>query len=205
MINAGMVTILLFFFARWRPRLQWSWKAFRELSRYGAGLTGFNIINYWGRSIDKLLVGNSLGASPLGLYSRAYALMLLPLSQAANILIPVMFPAMTAFQNDKARVRRVFLQVISVLTFIAFPLMLGLIAVAEPFVVAFFGLQWAPAVPLIQILAVVGMTQTLCNPVGLIYTSQGRTDWMFWWGSAVRGFWSCRSSSAFPTAPLRHR
>ena len=184
LVSAGVTSVLLFWFGRWRPHFLWSSGAARELFGFGAGLTGFNIVNYWARSADKLLIGHLLGSVPLGLYSRAYSLMLLPLTQIVSIVAPVMFPAMSTIKDDKERIRRVFLRMTTLLTFITFPMMTGLIVVAKPFVLALFGAKWAEVVPLIQILSFVGMIQTLTNPVGLIYNSQGRTDWLFWWGLA---------------------
>jgi PST family polysaccharide transporter len=188
LVSAGLTSALLFWFGGWRPLLLWSSQALGELFGYGAGLTGFNIVNYWARSADKLLIGGLLGSVALGLYSRAYSLMLLPLTQIVGVLTPAMFPAMSTIKDDKARVRRVFLQMTTLVSFIAFPMMLGLAVVAEPFVSGLFGAKWAGAIPLIQVLGVVGMVQALCNPAGLIYTSQGRTDWMFWWGIGGAGF-----------------
>lgn len=184
LVCAGVTSALSFWFGGWRPRFLWSSAAAKELFGYGAGLTGFNIINYWARSADKLLIGHWLGSVPLGLYSRAYSLMLMPLTQIVSIVTPVMFPAMSTIKDDKERIRRIFLRMTTLLTFITFPMMTGLIVVAKPFVLALFGAKWEEVVPLIQILSFVGMIQTLTNPVGLIYNSQGRTDWLFWWGIA---------------------
>jgi O-antigen/teichoic acid export membrane protein len=114
--------------------------------------------------------------------------MLLPLTQIVSVIAPVMFPALSSIQDDKPRVRNAYLRVMRVLTFLTFPMMLGLVVVAKPFVLALFGEQWAGAIPLIQILSFVGLTQTLCNPTGWIYLSQGRTDWLFWWGVGGSGF-----------------
>jgi PST family polysaccharide transporter len=172
----------------WCPRMIWSRQAVRELFGYGAGLTGFNIINYWARSADNLLVGKFMGTEALGFYARAYSLMLLPLTQVVSVVAPVLFPALSTIQDDKARVRRAYLRVMDLLTFATFPLMLGLAAVAEPFVLGVFGQKWAGVTPIIQILAFVGITQTVCNPTGWLYKSQGRTDWMFWWGLGGSGF-----------------
>jgi PST family polysaccharide transporter len=187
-LNAVIASVLLLCLGGWRPCLLWSRGALRELFGYGAGLTGFNVINYWARSADKMLIGRLIGPTALGLYSRAYSLMLLPLSQIVSVLGPVMFPTMSSIQDDKMRARRIFLRVMDVLTFLTFPMMLGLVVVAKPFVLGLFGAEWTGVIPLIQILAIVGMTQTLCNPTGWIYTSQGRTDWMFWWGFGGSGF-----------------
>jgi O-antigen/teichoic acid export membrane protein len=171
----------------WRPRGIFSQQALRELAGYGAGLTGFTVINYWARSADNLLVGRFMGTGALGLYSRAYFLMLMPLKQITGVLAPIMLPALSSIQGDKERVRRAYLRATRLITFLAFPAMLGLAVVADPFVRGIYGLGWAEVVPLIQILAIVGVIQTLCNPAGWIYTSQGRTDLMFWWGVGGAG------------------
>jgi PST family polysaccharide transporter len=70
----------------------------------------------------------------------------------------------------------------SVIALISFPIMTGLMVTAEPFVLTFFGPKWDGVIPLLQILALVGAMQALTNPVGWIYLSQGRTDWMFRFG-----------------------
>jgi len=187
LVSAGVTSALLFWFGEWRPHFTWSSTAARELFGYGAGLTGFNIVNYWARSADKLLIGNLLGSVALGLYSRAYSLMLLPLTQIVSVVTPVMFPAMSAIRDDQERLRGVYLRMISLLTFITFPMMTGLLVTARPFVLGIFGAKWVEVVPLIQVLCIVGMLQTMSNPTGLIYTSQARTDWLFWWGIGSGG------------------
>jgi PST family polysaccharide transporter len=173
--------------AGWRPRLTLSLGAVRDVAAYGGGLTGFNAVNYWARSADDLLVARFLGPVALGFYSRAYALMLLPITQVVAVAAPAMFPALASIQDDRARVRRAYLRAMRVITFVTFPLMLGLVSVAPQFVLGLFGAAWQPVAPLIEILAFVGVTQSLCNPVGWIYLSQGRTDWMLWWGFAGSG------------------
>ncbi len=184
---AAVTSVLLLATVKWRPGRVWSGPALRDLAGYGAGLTGFAVINYWARSADNLLIGRFLGTATLGLYSRAYFLMLMPLKQIIGVLTPVMFPALASIQSNRDRVRRAYLRAMRLITFIAFPLMLGLAVVAEPFVLGLFGAGWREVIPLIRILAFVGITQTLCNPVGWIYTSQGRTDWLFWWGVGGAG------------------
>lgn len=188
LVSAAATSAVLLWLGGWHPRRRWSQQALRELLGYGAGLTGFKLINYWARSADKLLIGKLLGSEALGLYSRAYSLMMLPLTHIVSVLTPVMLPALSSMQGDRPRVRWAFLRVINLLTFVTFPMTLGLVVVAEPFVLGLLGANWKGVIPLTQILAFVGLTQTLCNPTGWIYTSQGRTDWMFWWAVGAGGF-----------------
>ena len=49
--------------------------------RMGTNLTGFNILNYFTRNFDNVLIGRMLGAGPLGIYSKAYGLLLMPMTQ----------------------------------------------------------------------------------------------------------------------------
>lgn len=163
----------------WTPSWRVSRSALDELWRYGAGLTGFAVVNYWARRADDLLIGKFFGSAALGLYSRAYSLMLLPLSQIMRVLIPVVFPAFASVQHDHVRVKRGFLRLISIISFISFPLMFGLCATAEPFVMTIFGPDWSGLIPLIRILSIAGALGALANPLGVIFTSQGQTGAFF--------------------------
>ncbi|WP_407931253.1 lipopolysaccharide biosynthesis protein, partial [Ignavibacterium album] len=173
---------LLYAASKWQPKFIFSKNSIKELFSYSAYLTGFSIINYGARRSDDLLIGKFMGAESLGIYSRAYSLMLMPITQVISLVSNVMFPALSSIQNDKERVKRVIINVIQMLAFITFPMMIGLIAVADNFIHGIFGSKWAEVIPIIRILAFVGVLQTIANPAGWIYTSQGKTDWMFWWG-----------------------
>lgn len=173
---------LIFYASKWKPKFILSIQSIKDLFSYSVYLTGFNFINYWARKSDDLLIGKFMGAENLGIYSRAYNLMLLPIGQVISLVSNVMFPALSSIQNEKERIKRIFLNVIQVIAFITFPMMIGLIAVADNFILGIFGSKWSEVIPIIQILAFVGVLQTIANPTGWIYTSQGKTDWMFWWG-----------------------
>ncbi len=173
---------MAFIASRWYPKNIFSMSSIKDLFSYSAYLSGFNFINYWARKSDDLLIGKFMGADNLGIYSRAYTLMLIPISQVISLVSNVMFPAFSLIQHDKERVKRIYLSVMQVLAFITFPLMIGLFVTADNFVIGIFGEKWSEVIPVIQILAFVGVLQTLANPTGWIYTSQGKTNWMFWWG-----------------------
>lgn len=193
-VGAAAGSFLVFLVSDWRPRWKLDFRSLNDLLRYGAGLTGFNVLNYWSRSADNLLVGKFLGATALGIYSRAYSLMVLPLTQVVAVLQPVLFPALAEIQHDPQRVRGAYLRANRLITFITFPTMFGLFAVANPFVTALLGSAWTGVIPLIQILAMAGLLNTVANPTGWLFQSQGRTDWMFRWSlfaSSVRVLGFC--------------
>lgn len=171
----------LWWFSHWRPRIFFDRTAIRELFGFSSNLIAFTAINYWYRNGDNLLVGKFFGSAALGIYSRAYNLMLLPLTQITYVVSKVMFPALSRMQEDKARVRSIYLRSIAMIALITFPLMLGLLVVADHFILAIYGPAWAGVIPILRIFCILGMVQSISTG-GWIFQSQGRTDWMFWWG-----------------------
>lgn len=179
----SFITVLgLWMFAKWRPALRFDRHAVKELLSYSLNLLGFNVFNYWVRNGDNLLVGKYFGTAQLGVYARAYSFMLLPLSQITGILSRVMFPALSLIQTDRPRVKQIYLRSVAIIALVTFPIMLGLFVVADRFVFALLGNEWAGVIPILRIFCLLGMVQSIGSTVGWIYQSQGRTDWMFRWG-----------------------
>jgi PST family polysaccharide transporter len=166
----------------WRPSLRFEPGAVRELMGFSANLLGFNALNFSNRNLDNLLVGRFFGPAQLGVYARAYDLMLLPSSQVTTVLSRVMFPALSSIQHDKATVKRLYMRAIGAIALFAFPMMLGLLATAEPFVLALFGEKWRGSVPVVRIFCLVGLIDSLSATRSWIFNSQGRTDVQFRWG-----------------------
>lgn len=177
-------TLFLWFASHWRPQLAFDLTELRSIWGYSLNLTGFNVFNYFVRNADTLLIGRFLGAESLGYYTLAYRLMHYPLQSISAVVSRVMFPIYSQIQDDAARFRATYLSVVRSIAFVSFPLMIGLFAIAEPLVEWAFGPNWAPVIPLLLILAPVGMGQSIGTTVGSIYQAKGRTDWMFQWGIA---------------------
>jgi PST family polysaccharide transporter len=175
--SSAVTTAILWSASSWRPRMAFDRGALSELLGFSSHYFGFQAINYWLRNADNLLVGKYLGTVALGLYARAYALLLLPV-HIGSTLNRVMFPALSSIQGEPARVGRIYLSMCQATVFITAPMMFGLIAVAEPFVLVVFGAKWAPMVELLQILSLVGFVQSVGTLVGNLFLSMGRSDLM---------------------------
>ena len=177
-----VITVFSWQLSGHRLRLKFSLRALRELWGFTGNLLGFNFVNYWARSADNLLAGRYLGPEALGYYSRAYSLMLMPITQIISVISNVMFAALSSIKTDQSRVKSIYLRAIGMIALIAFPLMVGLLVVSDSFVLTLFGDRWAGMIPTLRILALVGLLQAVVNPTGWLYLSQGRTDVLFRWG-----------------------
>ncbi len=167
----GLVAIV-----RWRPRWTFRWAAIRELLSFSVNLYFNQIFVYVSRNLDTVLIGKFLGSSPLGVYSRSYTLMTLPMQTMTHAVFRVLFSAFSAIQDDSERIRRVYLQYSGALATFVVPSMMGLAAVAHPAVVAALGPEWATLAPVVQIMAPAAMWQGVAGIHRVLYLSQGRTD-----------------------------
>lgn len=182
-LTASIATaVALWWLTNWRPRLRFDRSAVAELFGFSLNLLGFSAFNYWVRRGDNMLIGRFIGSSALGIYARAYSTMLLPLSQVTSVLGRVMFPALSRVQNDKERAKRIYLRSLAMIALVTFPMMMGLLVVTEHFVLALYGARWVAVIPVLRILCLLGMVQSLTATTGWIFQSQGRTDRMFKWG-----------------------
>ena len=166
----------------WRPTFSFETRASKELFGFSAPVLGFNIANYWARTLDNLLIGRFIGPAALGIYSRAYTMMLMPLSQVSQVVGRVMFPALSTIQDDKPRVKRAYLKSTSIIGLITFPMMIGAFVISEHFILALLGDKWAGVIPLFRIFCWVGLLQSIGTTVGWIYQSQGQTGLYFTMG-----------------------
>jgi PST family polysaccharide transporter len=177
--------IILWTIAKWHPRFVFEWQAIKDLLGFSGNYLGFNVLRYWTKNTDNLLIGKYIGSSALGIYGRAYGLMLMPVAQVNRVLTQVMFPALASIQDDIRRVRQIYLQATRIIALASFPLMIGLFVVAESFVLLVYGPRWYAMVPILRILCLVGLLQSISTTAGWIYISQGRTDILFRWGLLV--------------------
>jgi len=174
-------SILLWLVSNFRPMFTFNWQGVREYFIFSLNVLGFNIINYFARNLDYLLIGRFLGAAPLGYYTLAYKLMLYPLRNISYVIGRVLFPAFSAIQDNKPKIREAYLKGIQYIALISFPMMLGLFIIAPDFILVIYGSKWEPAIFIIQVLCFTGMFQSVGTTVGTIYLATGRADIQLKW------------------------
>jgi O-antigen/teichoic acid export membrane protein len=154
-------TVLVWGLGSWRPRLRLSGARLRRMSGFSLDVFGTRILFYVERNLDNTLVGRFLGPSALGIYALSYNLMLVPLERIGGPMAEVLFPAFARISGDLPRMRDAWLRAVRLLTAIVAPAMLLLIALAPDVVPVVMGSQWHAAVPVVQLLAWVGLHQSL--------------------------------------------
>lgn len=176
------VTILLWLYSGWRPAGIGTKAPIRGMLAFGGYLTGYGLLAYGMRNLDKVLLGWARGARALGFYGQAYRLMVFPLSQFQAPLNAVMFPILSRMQDDPERMASAWLRSLRIVAWLSMPAV-ALIAIGAPeLVAATLGERWAESAVQFRFLAVGAMLQPTLATVGWLYLANGRGRDMFRWG-----------------------
>jgi len=174
-------TLLVWLYSSWRPCGVFSRESLRAFAGYSANVLGTNTLSQLRSTTDNALIGRFLGTSSLGAYALAYNVILVPFNRIAVPIAQVLFPAMSQLQDEPALVAEYWRRSIRLVAALAMPTIVGLILVAPDFVAVALGPKWLEAVPVIQLLGVVGLLQTLqfLNPI--VLQALDRTALLFRW------------------------
>jgi PST family polysaccharide transporter len=160
---------------RWRPTRPDRDEDMDGLLRFGWHMVGTQLIGYVANNADSVVIGARFGAGPLGLYNRAFQLLMTPLGQIRSPSTQVALPVLSAVQDDDERLAHYAGrgQLAMGYTLIAG---LGVVVGAAPHLVAvLLGEQWQEATPLLALFALAGALQTLGYVNYWVYLARGLT------------------------------
>ena len=177
-------------------RLRPGRKALGKVFSFSAYQFSFQLINYFSRNLDKLLMGRYMSLSQLGYYDKSYRLMMLPLQNIAYVISPVMHPIFSEMQHDLKQLGASYLKVVRLLAFIGLPLSAVLFFTAQELVLIIFGDQWEPSVPVFRILALSVGIQIVMSTSGSIFQAANATRMLFLCGVFSAALTSRRSAPA---------
>ncbi|MBF4630511.1 lipopolysaccharide biosynthesis protein [Clavibacter michiganensis subsp. phaseoli] len=166
-------------FAGWIPRLPRRDVPMRELLRFGWNMVASQMVGYVSNNVDTFLVGVRFGAGSLGIYNRAFQLLMTPLNQIRSPLTTVALPVLSRLATDERRFADFVArgQLALGYTLVAG---LGLVAsAAVPITDVFLGERWESVAPILRLLAVAGIFQTLAFVGYWVYVSRGLTGDLF--------------------------
>lgn len=131
------------------------------------------------RNVDNVLIGWYWGASPLGLYSRAFNLLVLALTQITGPTSNVAIPAFSRIQGDPDLFSRYYLRIMNLIAWISAALFGFLFVAAEPVIVLALGAKWRAAAPVFQILTLSALGQLLLESTLWLLISRGQSARLF--------------------------
>lgn len=165
----------------WTPSSTRGAQGIASLMRFGANSSGYFLMNYVARNIDKILIGQRYGSGELGYYDRAFQLFLLPIGQITIPLHHVVVSTLARLRDDPQKLRRWFLRAVRLMGFTGFGLCLYLVAASEDVVRLLLGEQWSRTARIFMILGIGATMQLLYTSCGWLHSALGRADrWLRW-------------------------
>ena len=181
-IIAAFIPCILFWTkSKWCPKLNFSWKSFKELFGFGSFMFLTHILQTLSNKISGLLIGKTFTASTMGYYSRAEHTSDIATLSISGVLIQVTYPLYSAVQDDKERLISIIKRITTTLSFFTTPLMCLLILVAKPLFLILFSETWLPCVPYFQMLCIAGMAACLQAVNYQAISAIGKSKIMFGW------------------------
>lgn len=162
-----------------RPGWGTHFGAIRPLLSFSTYQLGFNVLNYFSRNLDNILVGRFMGAVSLGVYDKAYRLMRYPLLLITFAMTPAIQPVVQKFAHDKVRVETIHRDFIWKLSLLGTLAGLLCFLLAGDIVAWLLGPQWDGVVPIIRILAIAIPVQVVLSTSGSFFQAMDRTDLLF--------------------------
>ena len=181
------VTLLSWLLCSWRPKFILWTQGVAKLLTFGRNLSGFNVFNYFARNADDFLIGRYWGANQLGLYSKAYQLLLFPLQQVNAPVSSVAIPVLSRLVANPEAYRRTYLNLLKNIAMFTMPTVVFMIATSDWIIRLVLGEEWSDASKIFVWLGIAALTQPVSNTVGWLFITQNRTDDLFKWG-IVGGF-----------------
>jgi len=173
--QALVLFTLLALAARWPPGLPRRATEVRGLVTFGGNVVASQLIGYVANNIDSVVIGARFGAAPLGIYSRAFQLLMTPLNQVRSPLTSVALPVLSRLSADDTRFSR-FVELGQLA--LGYTLVAGLglvIGTAEPLTILLLGDQWLEAAPILRLLAIAATFQTLAFVGYWVYLARDLT------------------------------
>lgn len=166
--------ILSWVMVRWIPGLPKRNVSVRSMVSFGGNVAAAYLVFNINGNADNILVGRFWGAGPLGLYSRAYNLLMLPIRQLGGPARSVAVPGLSRVQDEPERLARFYLRAVNLMIWIVAPLFGFLYVAALPVIVLALGAHWSAAAPVFQILVIAALGQVLLESTMWLLVSQGR-------------------------------
>ena len=166
--------VLSWILARWIPGLPRRGAKVRSLISFGSHVAASYLVFNFTRSTDSILIGRYWGPGPLGLYSRALNLLLLPVRQLGVPARSVAVPSFSRVQDDPERLARYYLRTANLIMWITGPIFGFLFVAATPVIVLTLGSKWKEAAPVFQLLSIFALGQLLYESTVWLLVSRGQ-------------------------------
>ena len=150
-------TVLFWITSHWRPGFSFSSASFKKMFSFGAWALASNLLRTIFDNIYTLTIGRMFPVAQVGYYTKAQQFQLLASQNLVSAIGAVSFPVLSKLQGDIVQLTAAMRKFMRSSLFFILPLLITLLITARPFTLIFLTEKWAPMIPLLQLLCLVGI------------------------------------------------
>lgn len=178
MVNVIVNTLIMFIVIDWRPSAEFSFPDIVPLIKYGWNVLCTDLIGTFSNQFNDFLIGAKCSTVDLAFYSKGKQLPHMVSTNIYTTILSVLFPAMSIVNNNPEEVKKMSRKSIQLLSFVMFPVMVGLIVVAKSVIILLFTEKWLESVPFLRIICLEGMVSVIGTISLQSLKAMGRSDIM---------------------------
>lgn len=175
LVGAATILVVVVVAGRWRPQRYRRDVSIRRFFRFGGAVLGTQLLNYVTRNVDNVALGAVRGPAELGLYSRAYQLVMVPINQINAPLTNVAVPVLARVHEDREQLSAGLRRAQLVACYVTAPVLVVAAALAGPLVDLVLGSGWQQVAPILAVLALGGIFRSVSQIAYWGYLATGRT------------------------------
>ncbi|MCA2686830.1 MAG: lipopolysaccharide biosynthesis protein [Dolichospermum sp.] len=156
-----MGVIVLWTASNWRPKWQFSWITLTEIFSFSINVLGYKMVEFFNQKTDNLLVGYFLGEVALGYYAISHRILEVMTQLLIGTLNQVALPTFSRLQKDSQGFIAAYYRITQFTSLIAFPVFFAVIILSPELVISLFGQKWTNAIPILQIISLVGILRAI--------------------------------------------
>jgi len=173
-ITSAVISIfIIIMILPWIPNIKFEFSKISGLIKYGRDVLLFNVVNYFSRNSDNILIGKFIGAIQLGFYNKAYSLFMLPILQIRIPVNSIALPLLSKLKKDNKKYKDSFYLIVEILAFLSIPISIYLYLKSEFIILLVLGENWIDSVEVFRILSIFGLLQVTAAIKGTVLLSFG--------------------------------
>ena len=158
-------TAILWFGVKWRPSFTFSFERARSLYSFAWKIIFESFVREIYKQLRALFIGKKCSAVELAYYDKGAEIPSFIMSNLEMAQRTVMFPVLSNAQDEKERLLLICRRWVKLFSFVAFPVLIGMISVSEQLILLLLTEKWLPAVPFMQLACITYISWIADTPI----------------------------------------
>jgi O-antigen/teichoic acid export membrane protein len=176
-VSSFVALALLWTTCAWRPGFRVSSNTILEIFSFMGRIIPNGLIGLINSNCDTILIALFFGPISVGIYNVGKRVRLAVQIVVTGAINGVALPALAEMQADPAQLHRGLLSATALISVVCGPIFLGTAAVSKEVINVLFGSKWIDAAPVLELLSIAGVANSLIHCYNYILIINKRLSW----------------------------